>query len=87
MQVERVQRWVMSTLLLTTATIFAGGLSVLAGSVDRTGATPGLLVIAAVVGLMALSGVRVINDRSVVSPWLLVGLLPAAVGWYFLFLA
>jgi hypothetical protein len=87
MQVERVQRWVMSGLLLTTATVFAGGLTVLAGSVDRAGAKPGLLVIAGVVGLMAMSGVRVINQLPVLSPWLLVGLLPAAVGSYFQFFA
>lgn len=75
----------MSALLLTTATIFAGGLSVLAGSADRAGAKPGLLVIAGVVGLMAMAGVRVINEKSVASPWLLLGLLPSLVGWYFLF--
>lgn len=86
MQVERVQRWVMSALLLTVATIFAGGMCVLAGTVDRAGAKPGLLVIAGVVGLMAMAGVRVINQKSVASPWLLLGLLPAAVGSYFLFL-
>jgi len=75
----------MSALLLTTATIFAGGLSVLAGSADRAGARPGLLVIAGVVGLMAMAGVRIINQKSVASPWLLLGLLPSLVGWYFLF--
>jgi hypothetical protein len=84
MQVERVQRWVMSALLLTTATIFASGLSVLAGTVERAGAEPGLLAIAAVVGLLAMAGVRLINEKSVLTPWLLLGLLPALVGWYFL---
>jgi hypothetical protein len=87
MQVERVQKWVMSALLLTTATIFAGGLAFLAGTADRAGAKPGLLVIAAVVGLMAMAGVRTINEKTLLSPWLLLGLLPAAVGWYFLFVA
>ena len=75
----------MSALLLTTATIFAGGLSVLAGSADRAGAKPGLLVIAGVVGLMAMAGVRIINQKRIASPWLLLGLLPSLVGWYFLF--
>ena len=75
----------MSALLLTTATIFAGGLSVLAGSSDRAGAKPGLLVIAGVVGLMAMAGVRIINQKSIASPWLLLGLLPSLVGWYFIF--
>ena len=87
MQVERVQKWVMSALLLTTATIFAGGLTVLAGTVDRAGARPGLLIIAGVVGLMAMAGVRAINQKSIASPWLLLGLLPAAVGSYFLYVA
>jgi len=84
MQVERVQRWVMSALVLTTATIFAGGLTVLGLTTDRPGSGPGLLVIAGVVGLMAMAGVRLLNEKSPLSPWLLLGLLPAAVGWYFL---
>jgi hypothetical protein len=83
MQVERVQRWVMSALLLTTATIFAGGLSLLAGSADLPGAEPGLLVIAGVVGVLAMAGVRLINARPLLTPWLLLGLLPAVAIWYF----
>jgi hypothetical protein len=82
-QVERVQRWVTSALLLTVATIFASGMSILAGVADGPGAQPGLLVIAAVVGLAAMSGVRVINQKPVLTPWLVLGLLPAAAGWYF----
>ncbi len=86
MEIERVQKWVMSALLLVTALIFAGGLCVLAGTVDRAGAKPGLLIIAAAVGLLALGGVRIINQKTVVHPWLLFGLVPAAIGWYFLYL-
>jgi len=78
-QVERVQRWVASALVLTVATLFATGMAILSGTVDRAGARPGLLTISSVVGLMAMSGVRVINSRRLLSPWLLVGLLPAAV--------
>jgi hypothetical protein len=78
-QVERVQRWVASALVLTVATLFATGMAILSGTVDRPGARPGLLTISSVVGLMAMSGVRVINSRRVLSPWLLLGLLPAAV--------
>jgi hypothetical protein len=77
--VERVQRWVASALVLTVASLFATGMAILSGTVDRAGARPGLLTISSVVGLMAMSGVRVINSRRVLSPWLLVGLLPAAV--------
>jgi hypothetical protein len=85
MEVERVQKWVMSALLLVTSFIFAGGLCFLAGSVDRAGAKPGLLTIAAFVGVIALGGVRIINQKRIASPWLLLGLLPSAVGVYVLY--
>jgi hypothetical protein len=78
-QVERVQRWVMSALLLTVSTLFATGMAILSGTVDRAGARPGLLVISGVVGLMAMAGVRAINLKSLLTPWLLLGLLPAVV--------
>jgi hypothetical protein len=79
MQVERVQRWVMSALLLTVSTLFATGMAVLSGTVDRAGARPGLLVISGLVGLMAMAGMRAINLKSLLTPWLLLGLLPAVV--------
>jgi len=83
-QVERVQRWVASALVMTVATLFATGMAILSGTVDRAGARPGLLTISSVVGLMAMSGVRVINGKRVLSPWLLLGLLPAlVVGSYY----
>ena len=56
MEVERVQRWVASALVLTVCTLFATGLAILSGTVDRAGAQPGLLVISCVVGLMAMAG-------------------------------
>jgi hypothetical protein len=87
MEVERVQRWVMSALLLTVCAIFATGMAILSGIVDRAGARPGLLIISGVVGLMAMAGMRAINLKRILTPWLLLGLLPAAVGWYFLFVA
>jgi hypothetical protein len=34
---------------------------------------------------MAMVGVRALNEVRWLSPWLLVGLLPAAVGWYVLY--
>jgi hypothetical protein len=73
----------MSTLLLTTALHFAGGLIILAGVVDRAGAKPGLLIISGVVGVLAVAGTLVIDQRRPLSPWLLAGLIPTAIGWYF----
>jgi hypothetical protein len=78
-EVERVQRWVASALVLTVATLFATGLAILSGTVDRAGARPGLLAISCVVGLMAMAGVRVINGRPVLTPWLVLAFLPAVV--------
>ena len=84
MEVERVQRWVMSALLLTICTLFATGMAVLSGTVDRAGAHPGLLGISCVVGLLAMAGVRAINLKPILTPWLLLGFVPAAVvGSYF----
>jgi hypothetical protein len=84
MQVERVQRWVMSALLLTVCALFATGMAILSGIVDRAGARPGLLMISGVVGLMAMAGVRAINMKRILTPWLLLGLLPAVlVGSYY----
>jgi hypothetical protein len=78
-QVERVQRWVASALVLTVCTLFATGMAVLSGTVDRAGARPGLLGLSCVVGLLAMTGVRLINQKSLLTPWLLLGFLPAVV--------
>jgi hypothetical protein len=84
MEVERVQRWVMSALLVTVCTLFATGMAILSGTVDRAGARPGLLIISGVVGLMAMAGMRAINVKRILTPWLLLGLLPAViVGSYY----
>jgi hypothetical protein len=73
----------MSAVVLTTATIFASGISLLAGQSEQPGAEPGLLGIAAVVGVVAMVAVRVLNQKSVLTPWLVLGVLPALVVGYF----
>lgn len=84
MDIVRVQRWVMSALLLTTAALFAAGLALLSLTVEnRGGSRVGLNVIAAIVGVSAMVGVRLINEKSWKSAWLLLGLLPSAVAVYF----
>jgi hypothetical protein len=81
MEVERVQRWVMSALLVTVAFIFAGGLALLSASSLQDGARPGLLVMATIVGVLGIVRVRVIHAKSLFTPWLLAGVLPALLGW------
>jgi hypothetical protein len=83
-EVERVQRWVASALVLTVCALLATGMAILSGTVDRAGARPGLLTLSCVVGLMAMAGVRVINRKRVLTPWLLLAFLPAVVvgAWF-----
>jgi hypothetical protein len=81
MEVERVQRWVMSALLVTVLFIFGGGMALLSGYSEQPGARPALLVVSGVVGLLAVLGVRVIHAKSLLTPWLVAGFLPALLGW------
>ena len=82
MEVERVQRWVMSGLLVTVSFIFAEGLALLSASSVQVGARPGLLAMSLVVGVMAIEGVRVIHAKPLLTPWVLAGALPTVLGWY-----
>ncbi len=81
MEVERVQKWVMSAMLLTVAFILAGGLALLSSTSVQAGARPGLLVMSGLTGVLGMLGVRVIHAKTLVTPWLLAGLLPALLGW------
>jgi MFS family permease len=80
-----VQRWVMSSLTAITILHLSGGLVVAAYFSDRTGSRVGLLVIAAAFGVLAFVAALMIHRRSPLSPWLLLGLLPALVGAYVMF--
>ncbi len=81
MEVERVQRWVMSALLVTVSFVLAEGMALLSSTSLQAGARPGLLGMSLVVGVAGIVGLRVINSKSPLSPWLLVGALPAVLGW------
>ncbi len=78
-----MQRWVASTLALTVAYVWSSGMVLGAlYTIDqgRTDAQIGILVMAAIIGVAAIVGVRVINELSFLTPWVLAGLIPAAVG-------
>lgn len=83
MHVERVQKWVMSALILTTAAHFAGGLVILALTVDNPGAFPVLITIATIMMVLAIAGTRVLNNLSVLTPWLVFASVPLVVGFWF----
>jgi len=81
---NRVRQWVTSVLLVTTVFHFSVGLSLAAyfTADDRTDAKVGLNVIAAIILVAGLAGARVIHRKPPLSAWLLLGVVPAAVGLY-----
>ena len=81
-RLTRVQRWVMSSLAVTTILHLSAGLILAAIFVDgaRRDAQIGLNLIAAAFGVMAVAAFRGIHSKSILSPWLGLGLLPGAVG-------
>ncbi len=84
---SRVQRWVMSVLVVTTLAHFAGGVALVAVFTDdvHLGARIGLNVVAAVIGCLAVAAGLMIHTSSPRSWWLLLGLLPGVIGACFTF--
>ena len=83
MHVVRVQRWVISALVLTTALHFVGGLLILAVTLDRPDAFWVLTIISTIVSALSIAVVRVLNELLVLTPWLLVAAVPFAVALWF----
>ncbi|HEX2175459.1 MAG TPA: hypothetical protein VHG70_06080 [Nocardioidaceae bacterium] len=89
MHITKVQQWVASALLLVvglTPAVALAWVSLLTdaeeGARDRA---VGLWVMSPLWGLATMIGVLLIHKHSLVSAWLLVGLLPGAVAAPFLF--
>ena len=80
--VTKVQRWVMSALVVTTIFHLVMGLIIAAIFLDnpRPGAQVGLCLIAGAFGIIAIALAFVIHGKKPLTPWLLVGLIPSAVG-------
>ena len=83
----RVQRWVMSTLAVTTILHLVVGMVVAAVMLDDAPDTSkiGLNVIAGIFGSMAVATGLAIHGKRIVSPWLLLGVVPTAVGLWLAF--
>jgi hypothetical protein len=86
MSVGTVQRWVMSVLAVTTIGHFAGGLVLAAVAMDHLTRTSriGIDVIAAVVGVLGVAAGFLIHQKSTLTPWLVLGLIPAAIGLFYI---
>lgn len=85
MKISKVQQWVLSALALVTIMLLSIGLVFCTALIDedRRDARIGLLVVAGAFGLVAMGTARAIHLKSLASPWLVVGLVPALVGAWF----
>jgi hypothetical protein len=85
MSLSQVQRWVMSTLAVTTILHLAAGLVLAALYVDTLDAQIGLLVIAGAFGMISVAVGLMIHQKRPVSPWLALGVLPTLIGAFLVF--
>lgn len=78
----RVQQWVLSTLAVTTILHLSAGLILAAMFLDDRGVSSqlGLDVIAGIFGVLAVAAARAIHRVSVLTPWLVLGIVPGIVG-------
>lgn len=84
MGLEPVQKWVLSVLAAVTIAHLSLGLVIAALYVDdsRTDAQIGLNLVAAAFGVVAVSVFRAIHQKSMLTAWQLLGLIPGVVGLY-----
>jgi len=83
---EQVQRWVVSLLILAVSAFPLGALvAVIRSIVDdgRRGDGVILLIVMAVIGVVALGAVRLVHRRPAFAPWILLGVVPAAIAGIF----
>ena len=85
MSLTSVQRWILSTLAVTTILHMSGGLVLAAKVADVRSSQIGLLIISAAFGVLAFGAGVLIHGKSPLHPLLLLGLVPALLGaWWVL---
>ncbi|QNE17391.1 hypothetical protein F1D05_04980 [Kribbella qitaiheensis] len=87
MNIETVQRWVFAVILIHIGGSPTLALAAYSPHAEQTKHSTGvgLWIMSGVVGLATAAGVLLIHQRSLVSPWLIVGVLPMAVAAFYLF--
>lgn len=80
MSLTQVQRWVMSSLAVSTILHLAAGVVLAALYVDTLDSQIGLLVVASAFGALAVAVGFMIHQRRPLTPWLLLGVLPGTIG-------
>ncbi len=82
---DQVRKWVLSILLVSTILHLAFGVAaipVFKADLPTVGQVV-MLTVSACIGLTAVATGRLIHGRSPLSAWLLLGLVPAALGTWF----
>lgn len=89
MEITKVQQWVASMVLWVVGFGMAVPLALVSVWMGDEGGWRGNAIgmwgMSGVVGMLTLAGTLVIHRRCVLSPWLLLGLIPPAVAWPYLF--
>ena len=87
MNIETVQRWVVSAILFHVGSVPAITLAVYSIGVaaDDFGKGVGLWIMSGVIGVLTAAGILAIHRRTLLSPWLLLGILPTAVTGFYIF--
>ena len=80
-RLERVQKWVLSVLIVTTILHLSAGLGIAAQYVDDDAVTAGvgLSVLAGAFGVIAVASGLAIHRKPIASPWLLLGVIPGVI--------
>jgi hypothetical protein len=69
--IERVKKYVLASLLCSVLMLHSLAVATLGAWGDGArGSRPGLFVVSALLGLFGVVGVRLLNQRSVMTPWL-----------------
>jgi hypothetical protein len=87
MNIVTVQRWVASVILIHIGSVPAVTLAVYSIGIAEHdhGRGIGLWLMSGVIGLVTIAGVRLIHQRTPLSLWLLIGLLPTAATAFYIF--
>jgi hypothetical protein len=86
--ITKVQQWVATAMAFTVGMISTSciaGYAALSDTMAANGNAVGLWLMGAVVGIGTMAGCLLIHNRSPLSPWLLIGLVPTAVAGFILF--
>lgn len=81
MHIERVKKYVLSSLLCSVLMLHSLAVAALGTQVNGAGGSrPGLFVMSTLLGLFGIVGVRVVNQLPVLTPWLVgCGVIPTIV--------